>query len=156
MPNSLSLNNLNQITVSGWAYIKNFVSYPCIVFGEQADGYSFLLYQDDTEHYTFMITTDEGVKSSGDSLVVDTDEWHYVVGVYDGSKVKIYVDGEFQNKDSLSGTLKTTIGIEVGHDETYSSSRYWDGLIDNVRIYNYALTGDQIKTLYNNGAISFN
>ena len=44
--------------------------------------------------------------------------------------------------------------IEVGQDST--GSEEYDGMLDDFRIYNYALTYEQVKQLHNNGAIYFN
>jgi hypothetical protein len=86
------------------------------------------------------------------------DQWHNVVGVYDGSGnrsgMKLYVDGI----NVATGT-STTIANEITLADSplvfgkaaYSNGFYYKGLIDDVRIYDYALTENQVKQHYNAG-----
>jgi hypothetical protein len=78
--------------------------------------------------------------------------WHHVIGTYDGSTIKIYVDGILQASKSWSSGLDgATATAYIGQDD-YDSSRRFTGLIDDVRIYNRALSADEIKRLYKIGA----
>ena len=75
-----------------------------------------------------------------------------MVGTYDGTTVKIYVDGVQGTSSSLSNaTLDNAGGVYIGGQ----SSSLMDGQLDEVQIYNYALTPQQIKTIMNQGAIRF-
>lgn len=82
--------------------------------------------------------------------------WQHVVVTYDGAIRKIYINGiQSGNTDTqISGNIDVSnSSLTIGQD---FDSRYFDGQIDDVRLYNYALTPYQIKTLFNNGAVSFN
>jgi hypothetical protein len=72
---------------------------------------------------------------------------------YDGSYVNLYVNGKLDTTPiSCTKTLIQTNGnLEIGRN----GSEYFNGQIDDVRIYNYALTPEQIKQVYNGGAVSF-
>jgi len=81
------------------------------------------------------------------SVDVNDGQWHHVAGVYDGPKLYLYVNGELDNSEQASGSIATNnsgvcIGENVGIME-----RYWNGLIDDVRIYSYALSEAEIKVL---------
>lgn len=75
--------------------------------------------------------------------------WHHVVGVYDGNRLCLYVDGKLDNFEFASGRIDLNDdSVAISHNAGESSKRHWNGLIDDVRIYSYALTEDEIKALY--------
>ncbi len=81
--------------------------------------------------------------------------WHQVMASWDGSSVKnIYADGElvWTGTESTGGDL-TTPKIGIMYAGTGLSG--WNGLIDEVKIWNYALTAEQVKTEYAGGAVRF-
>ena len=78
---------------------------------------------------------------------VNDGQWHHIVGVYDGAKLCLYVDGRLDNSVEVSKSIDTNdapvcIG---GHSE--KGERCWNGLIDEVRIYDYALSQNEIAAL---------
>jgi len=80
--------------------------------------------------------------------------WHFIVATVDTAVAKIYVDGEYKNEVDISGQ-----GSHISSDTFYIGRRpggspsYFTGLIDGVRIYNKALSGDEITDLYDEGGI---
>ena len=87
----------------------------------------------------------------------DNDTYVHLVGTYDGSNIKFYVNGELVGTISRSGVmdypLKTTtqylsIGGDSGID--YNSRDFMTGEISKVNIYSTAMNADQVTTLYNN------
>ena len=76
--------------------------------------------------------------------------WYNVVGTYDGTNIKIYVNGTLEGTTSYSATPATTdqplvIGRWYGNYDDY----YTDGKIDQVRIFSKALSASEVLTLYN-------
>lgn len=85
------------------------------------------------------------------SQVYEPGEWHHVVGVTNDSskKMYIYVDGVLANSDSYSGSSRDyrTLPYRIGAGHNSGDYKYhFNGIIDEVRIYNYALSDDEIKT----------
>ena len=84
------------------------------------------------------------------------DQWLHIVGTYDGCYLKIYVDGRLKSKVNCTGSMTTpTSGTNIGAIKcdskyhTYCNGAYFfNGLIDEVRVYNRALTADEIKEQY--------
>lgn len=74
--------------------------------------------------------------------------WHYVVCMWDGTTVSTYLDGVLVKTESFSGTLPN-ISASVNIGRRSSTSSYFDGSIDEVRVYNRTLTAAEIKGLYN-------
>lgn len=70
--------------------------------------------------------------------------WHQVVGVYDRGAIKIYVDGVEMASNSVADSIAATINpIGIGYDNT--NGRRVDGEISIARIYNKALTNEEIN-----------
>ncbi len=84
-------------------------------------------------------------------------QWHHVVGVYDadGSNVVLYVDG-IQNAITPNipgglGVLETAAPVSIGSRKSGATSTYnnqFNGIIDEVAIYNHALGSNQVLTHY--------
>lgn len=86
-----------------------------------------------------------------------TGQWVHIVATHDGnSAAKLYVNGNLDINQSYSGSpSSTTNNLGIG---AYPETSYGiNGIMDDVRIFNYALTAEQIKLDYNNGAaVRFN
>jgi len=79
--------------------------------------------------------------------------WYHVVGTWDGSTVRLYVNGILEDSDSASGAIPAadTAVYKIGVLGS-SAVRHWEGKLDDVRIYNYALSAAQVKTVMNDGS----
>ena len=88
----------------------------------------------------------DGIKTN---IAVFDNQWHHIAGVYDGKNAYIYVDGGVDlNSVSCSGSIKTNDqDVYIGQNPV-SMARPWEGLIDDARVYNYALSADEIKELF--------
>jgi outer membrane lipoprotein-sorting protein len=79
---------------------------------------------------------------------VDSGQWHNVVDVYDGQKISIYVDGKLDASMPRTGPIATNdFPVCIG-ENIELKGRCFHGLIDDVRIYNYALSENEIVELY--------
>jgi len=76
------------------------------------------------------------------------DDWHMVAGTKDATGHKIYLDGELKNSDTNTNddNYATSRMISIGA-MGWNSDEYFNGTIDDVRIYNRALTQDEIQTI---------
>jgi len=81
--------------------------------------------------------------------VLFDNNWHLISLTYDENKIISYIDGEKVNERVFPGTLSTSLLPLFIGNMSASSTYNTIGLIDNVRIYNRALSEDEIKTLYN-------
>jgi glucose/arabinose dehydrogenase/PKD repeat protein len=71
--------------------------------------------------------------------------WTHVAGTYDGATLRLYVNGTQVSSTPRTGTIKASAGpLTFGGDPLYG--QYFAGRIDDVRIYNSALTQAQIQT----------
>jgi hypothetical protein len=78
--------------------------------------------------------------------------WHNIVTVWNGTSVKLYADGNttpiVDLTSSFSFGTAGTSPLIIGRAGGYSGN-YWNGLIDNIRIFNKAITEEDVETLYN-------
>ena len=82
--------------------------------------------------------------------IVGDGSWHHIVGTNDGTYSRLYVDGY------ETGTAKTSAGIATTQDMlcignwayVYSSPRYLNGSVSNFKVYNRALTSNEILNDY--------
>ena len=95
------------------------------------------------------------VTLSGDSAQIVSssqepvlNQWSHVAGVYDGASLSIYVNGELVTSKAASGMLQqNSYPLYLGGDYNNPAS-YFKGKIDDVRIYNRALSTQEIQILY--------
>ncbi|MFQ6041496.1 MAG: LamG domain-containing protein, partial [Candidatus Poribacteria bacterium] len=81
---------------------------------------------------------DENIGSS-----IQDNEWHFLVGTWDGGTLKLYIDGSLDAEMPCAGTLLTNdepmfIGARGG------TQRFLVGALDEIKVYNYALSPDEI------------
>jgi hypothetical protein len=79
----------------------------------------------------------------GTSDLVTDGKWHHVAATYDGATIALYVDGRLENSFARSGTVPAgTSPIAIG---ARPGVNYFAGLMDEIAIYNRALTATEIK-----------
>jgi len=81
--------------------------------------------------------------------------WYHVAASYDGSVGRTYVNGVLEYSKTFNKTLETDGGTFYIGNLDNSAAEVWNGKIDDVRIYNYARTQEQILQDYNQGAAIF-
>jgi tetratricopeptide (TPR) repeat protein len=86
---------------------------------------------------------------------VNDGKWHHVAGLYDGSKVYLYVDGVVDKELEAKGKIATnSFDVCIGAN-SQRPDRGFVGLVDDVAIFNHALSGQEITQLYTRGGTSF-
>ena len=92
---------------------------------------------------------------SQDCTVTEPSEgvWHHAVATYDGSNMRVYVDGVLLNTCAATGAISTTAtGIRIGAFE--GNGYAFNGNIDDVRIYNRVLLPNEVIALYGTGQVT--
>ena len=81
-------------------------------------------------------------------------KWTHLACTYDRVTIRVYVNGEEVATGSLSESIITSsVPLSIGGKEYGSTiKRYFDGLIDEVEIFNRALTAAEIKSIYDAGS----
>ncbi len=98
----------------------------------------------------FMTMSSSTIYSATSTTDLNDNRWHYVSGTYDGSRMKIYIDGNLETINSnYTGDLPTKAGaLHIGADYQTTPDNFFHGFIDEVKVYPYARTADQIKQDY--------
>ena len=141
-----------QITVAAWVRWDSNDAWSAIAMrtssGNWDDGYGLYAHSDGTVNfYVTKYNRNRAVKAfSADG------QWHHIVGTYDGSSVRIWVDGVEGTPDSYSGDISNANDdFEIARG---TSNRYnFNGAIDDVCIYDHVLTTGEITELAGGGRI---
>jgi hypothetical protein len=86
-------------------------------------------------------------------ISVNDGKWHHVAGVYDGARISLYIDGVLDVSSPFFGEIGTNdCNVLIGaNEEMTEPDRSFDGLIDDMRIYDYALAETEVRELYERG-----
>jgi hypothetical protein len=94
----------------------------------------------------FAVTNSPANYVNSDTLL-QIGEWHHVCGTYDGANIRIYIDGQEDSASPVaynSGIATNNYKVYIGAN-TEVTGRYWCGLLDDIRIYNYALNAHEVE-----------
>jgi len=78
---------------------------------------------------------------------VNDGQWHHAAGTYDGSKLCLYVDGSLDVSAEVKGSIKVNDQPVLIGENAEKPKRFWNGLIDDVRVYTHGLTADEVAAL---------
>ncbi|MBW7988904.1 MAG: LamG domain-containing protein [Planctomycetes bacterium] len=90
----------------------------------------------------FYIKTDGNLRHLWVSDVLTEDLWHHVAGTWDGATQRLYIDGLEIASQVPGGVLGNTSSVEMS-----SGGEPFNGMLDEVRIYNRALTQNEIQVI---------
>jgi prepilin-type N-terminal cleavage/methylation domain-containing protein len=123
-------------TVSAWVYLTSAV------------GASEIINDNITQNHRFIISNGNSIYDSGTTVSVTfpLNTWTLVSATYDGATIKIYMNGALVGSGANSKPISsgvTYIGSAAVNYQVFS------GLIDDVRLYNRALSAGEIQAMYN-------
>ncbi|MCK5397685.1 MAG: LamG domain-containing protein, partial [Thermoplasmata archaeon] len=156
VPDDPSLRGFNQITLEAWVNIKSVYIYDegedIVGKGDDLtkDVYNLHVREDPAQNsLEFKITIGDGVNRAtvASSYIFETNTNYSVVGTYDGNILSIYVNGILINDLEVSiQTFGNNLNpLYIGkHTWGASESKRIEGMIDEVKIYNYALSATEI------------
>lgn len=161
IPPAASLNPTNEITLETWytptvswagagtspIVMKSFTSHtpPHYQYGIYAIGD---LYGNPSFHgqFVFLITNSSNTLFSVVTPInfFTIGETYHIAGTYDGTTIKLYVNGILISSSAANGNLASfNTGIEIGKLRNYNS--YLPGVVDEIKIWNIALTQTEIR-----------
>ena len=96
----------------------------------------------------FFIGNGSGIYDALASTSLDLDVWYHVAGVFDGSQVHLYINGNLADSSNAVVSIShNTRVFSIGGRSSFSD-RFFNGLVDEVRIYNRALSADEVMQHY--------
>ncbi len=145
----------NGLTISAWIKATSFGQHDARIISKSI-GVA------EQDHYWMLSTfNSNGIKlrfrlktlTTGTTTLIATSGdlsvgvWTHVAAVYDGSNMILYKDGVEVGRTAKSGTIATNNGIAamIGNNAPISSSRPFDGLIEEVRLLSTGLTAQQLR-----------
>jgi hypothetical protein len=148
--NDTRLNMANAITIAAWVNAKAYIDWAGILSkGIWGAPSPYLDYALDTKSGGYFKLT---LKWGVDTVVSKQHQpnaWYHVVGTWDGNSARIYVDGILENQVPFTGSLNIDNGIMAAGVDHPGGVEYFNGYIDEIRLYNRALIEAEIRTLYN-------
>lgn len=148
--NDSSLNTVNAVTVEMWVKSSSIATHQQVTYRGAGAG----IRRDMIDIYTSKVRF--GVANGGDFATADivtgsttllSDTWYHIAGVFNGSTIKVYVNGS--EDGSKSKTSKPTSSNEVVYiGSLLGTSVFFNGLIDEARRWNIARTPEQIADNY--------
>jgi len=156
-PDDSSLDVENALTVSLWTYRTGTGDQNPRVWtkGGWNTAYSFLQdggFIDGDESMSFNVTDSGGTTHQiDDSNAIPLDTWTHYVGVYDGEEQRLYRDNTVVASTTWSDTINTNAGDVFISRNAGAESDFFEGRIDEGRIYDRALSDSEIQTLFEEG-----
>ncbi|MBN1482796.1 T9SS C-terminal target domain-containing protein, partial [candidate division KSB1 bacterium] len=145
VPHSPSLEISDQLTISAWCYLKsaegdqNVLQKEYMAIGEVRNGGmanvlniggSWMIYNYRMDAAAFL------------------GSWHHIAMTYDGTQVVNYLDGQVDTTYAQTGVVNaTTADLGIGTNNPWQSA-WFNGDIDDVRIYNIPLNAGEVEALY--------
>ena len=121
--------------------------------GDSGGGHRYaLIMSETTEGVVSLVTDDNSTKYVVNaSTVTNDDQWHFVAGQREGTEIRIYIDGQLEATETadpaydLSGTSQHNAYIgAVTNNSSSSLYKLLDGSVDEVSIYNRALSAEEL------------
>ena len=152
VPHSTVFNTSNSFSISVWAYRASTAERMVAFKGTSANQAWFFGYSDQYGYYFFDYGTVGYVRSG--TGVTSLNVWENVILTWNAvtKTASIYINGADESNTVVvgggSGTTSTT-DFNIGSYMSYTTWSAWYGQLDQVRIFNKAITSTEVTTLYN-------
>ncbi|MCP9290427.1 LamG-like jellyroll fold domain-containing protein [Gracilimonas sediminicola] len=143
VPHSDDFDDLDEITLEAWVYLNSTARQGFFSKNVGSTGW-YLEYFSSSNAFLSSVFTASGARSGVSLTIPPTSKWFHLSTTYDGTDVKIYIDGKdvtSQQQGNNTGTItNNTNSIRIGdHNQNL------DGKMDEVRIWNVALSQNEIQ-----------
>ena len=146
-----ALQITEALTISGWvkgnAWGSGLDVDLILRKGENDPNNYQLAVADGTPAFFLDENDDQGIRGN---TSLQTDQWYHLAATWDGTQVRIYVNGVLDNTPaSFTGPLNTdTRPLCIGGR---ASGDWFDGILDDIRLYNRAITPEEVLHLHSAG-----
>ncbi|HEY7118821.1 MAG TPA: Ig-like domain-containing protein [Tepidisphaeraceae bacterium] len=135
------------MTLEAWVKPSSLSGWTNVVMKERAGGLAYALYaSDDSNHPPagYINRGGSDISSVGASVLA-LGAWTHLATTYDGANLRLYVNGTLVRTKAITGNVtSSTSPIRIGGDSVWGE--YFNGLIDEVRVYSRALSLTEIQT----------
>lgn len=151
VPGSVSLNPTAAVSMEAWIYLEDASNWQQGIAGSWDD------IQGNFRTYHLWIESGKGDWHVGrggpwthakDTISFPIKQWTHIAGTYDGAILTLYVNGQLRMTANFTGPIGTnTLPFYIGRSFTGSNEiDYFNGMIDDLRVWNRALTQNEIQT----------
>jgi hypothetical protein len=161
--NSTDISGANQsITIAAWVYRNTDTAGDEVIAGKWSDASSYRQYKvviagGDSDQIEFYLNHDCGsantvIATGATSLAATT--WYHVAAVYNDTDMRVYINGSLDS-NGADNPKSNTAGICAGSGTFYvcrdHNDRYFNGDIDELIVFDKALSASEVSDLYNDG-----
>ncbi len=149
VPNSPTIDSIDQITVSLWIKPESEAPYyfPYAII-EKYGSWDLGQRQRDL-HWGFKYSPDSFIDHW--TFDLELDKYYHFVMTYNENEMRIYINNTLDTTITQTGTISPSDNDLYIGENTFGGDYYYDGVIDDIRIYNRALTKSEIDSLYHEG-----
>jgi len=153
---NLNMAFANNVTLAAWINTTNTSRLEAIIskFNASGSGSGYIFRTDQNGHLEVMVGANDIAAYPNiavDTATINDGNWHYVVAVITiGQTVQFYVDGNLSSSTAISSVANGdgNSNLLVGANSYLPYGNYFTGAIDEVRVYNQALTASQLSVVY--------
>jgi len=151
VPDNASLDIINDISIAGWMKKNADVPWAGIVTkggdGEIPDLNNYTIHNSVGGSVVFT----SNLPACSGNVLIPLNEWHFITFVREGTSGRLFFDG-IQDETSITTIegelLSNNSSLYIGMDIP-GATEYFHGCLDDIKIFNRALTPEEITLLYN-------
>jgi len=149
-----SLDLTNAMTFSAWVYPTTQTGWRTILMKEGTGDLAYSIYASgDTAAPSTFIRIGNNQRSSLAPSTIPPNAWAHVAATYDGANLRLYVNGTQVSSTAVTGSIAaTTKALRIGGNTIWGE--YFSGRIDEVRVFNRALTAAEIQATMNSPVVA--
>jgi glucose/arabinose dehydrogenase/fibronectin type 3 domain-containing protein len=144
-----SLDISSAITMEGWVYPTALSGWRTVLLKEVSNELAYCLYAHDKTPVpaAYLRINNSSVRVAGASAL-PLNTWTHLAATYDGAVFRLYVNGQQVGTRNVTGAIQTsTLPLRIGGNQIWGE--YFAGRIDDVRLYNRALTPAEVQANMN-------
>lgn len=142
---SPTLDLVNGMTLEAWVKPARNSNWRSVILKESPDDLSYGLYSNDDGTRPGVWVRSGSKTSFTRGATLPLHAWTHVAATFDGSRLRFYQNGVLKSTLSISHKIEASQGpLRLGGNSVWGE--WFSGLIDEVRVYNRALSANEIKT----------
>ncbi len=152
IPDNASVDFTTALTMSMW-YKRD--ASTLVTFGKYAaSGNRSYVMEVYPNNYLYFSVSGDGTtiisyRSTAAAMPADG-TWHHIAATYDGSSIVLYKDGAVLPGSVLAGSIPASLyNSSANLENRYTTNNFTTGTMDNIRVYNRALSAAEILEIYN-------
>jgi hypothetical protein len=143
--------NPDLFSLTLWAKVTGSQGAYRTPISSRDSGLGFIIYATNANIWSLWTGSGVGYSSTNGAAVV-LNQWTFVCATYDGTTLTLYIDGEDSNSSGNPYLKNTARELRIGAGNNEAGATYFfHGALDDIRVYNRALTVSEITTIYEQG-----